>query len=54
MPVMNGDDRRELVSTLEEWADNARAGVQCSVDVSAGIIALIKRPSDKPTIPGGP
>ena len=55
MPVMNGPDRVQLVTTLELWLGNAKAGVQCSTDVPPGIIGLIKRASDKPDPPpGGP
>jgi len=54
MPVMTPDDRRELVATLALWHANASAGVQCSTDVPPNIIALIKKPSDEPDIPGGP
>lgn len=55
MPVMNAEDRRDLVTTLAVWLENAEAGVQCSTDVSPGIIGLIKRASDKvPDPPGGP
>jgi len=54
MPVMNPDDRRDLVNTLEEWVGNAMAGVQCTTDVPPTMIALIKRPSDEPVPPGGP
>lgn len=54
MPVMNPDERRELVSTLERWVANANAGLRCTTDVPPGMIALIKRPSDKPDPPGGP
>lgn len=54
MPVMSGDDRRELVNTLDLWLGNANAGVQCSTDVPPGIIGLIKKQSDKPDQPGGP
>jgi len=52
-PVMDADDRRELVATLEEWARNAAAGVQCATDVPPKTIALIKRPSDEPEPVGG-
>lgn len=51
MPVMSGPDRRTLVDTLTSWLQNATAGVECSKDVPAAMIALIKRPSDKPEGP---
>lgn len=54
MAVMNGDDRRQLVFDLSVWLENAEAGVQCTNDVTPGIIALIKRPSDNPSPPGPP
>jgi len=54
VPVMDADNRRELVSTLQEWLANANAGVKCTSNVSAGIIGLLKRASDKPDPPGGP
>jgi len=54
MPVMSGDDRRDLVDTLALWLANASAGVQCSQAVPPTIIALIKAPNDKPDPPGGP
>ena len=55
MAVMTPDDRRDLVDTLELWLGNANAGVECSKQVSPGIIALIKAPDDKPDpTPGSP
>jgi len=54
MPVMSSESRLLLVTTLELWTGNARAGVKCSSDVPPTIIALIKAPSDKPAPPGGP
>jgi len=54
MPVMDAQDRRDLVNTLALWHSNAQAGVQCSTDVPPAIISLIKKPSDKPADPGGP
>lgn len=54
-PVMNGPERLELIRTLEEWTANAQAGIACEPpSAAAGIIALIKRPSDKPDPPGAP
>lgn len=54
MPVMNGPDRLKLIWTLERWAANAAAGIECSADVTPGFIALIKAKSDKPDPPGPP
>lgn len=46
MAYLNGPDRLLLIRTLEEWFANAQAGIQCDSNPSAGIIALIKKPTD--------